>query len=242
MKTAQPQRTKSTNDTHALVAAGAGRTTMRTNRRTIDGRERMEDEAEIYAWWTAFGDDHEKSGEERAQRHVYTTQLRPTAPIELGMSVRIIALAKDKGRRKETMLERYNPYEPHIVGTVVGITRKEPGWVRITLRNECQGNEVGMVDVEIPHVTGTTVRRRWLDIAEDGLIQTDEAPRPGRSSARMLAGLCRAKECSLAPRGRLERTIRARPMRGGGDDLPDLRVKNEGTLAMHLWMKYDYAK
>ncbi|TFK80512.1 hypothetical protein K466DRAFT_569599 [Polyporus arcularius HHB13444] len=210
-----------------------------------DGRNEAEEETKettVFAWWKEFGEDHQKIGGTRAQRHVYSTTLKPTAPLDLGMSVRVVALAKGKKAEPGRTLVQYGAYDPHIVGTVTRMSRKQPGWWKVTIQNECGGNEVGIVDLEIPHAPGLTVRRRWTNNAWTDPKGLGGIPGEGQPAQRS-AMRCEANQCKLVPLGDdARRTIRVRPMRGDDNLHEDLRPREEGTLAMHLWMRYDYAK
>ncbi len=196
----------------------------------------------VHAWWKGFGGDHRKSGGARAQRHVYTTRLCPTSPLELGMAVRVVALARGEEEVTEGRPNQCSSYDPHVVGTVTSIEGRSPGWAAITIRNECHGNDVGEVVVELPHVVGKTVRRRWLEGEDTG--ETEQGiERGGSVVQRRGARSCGAATCWLEPRPALPgQTIRVRPLVGDEKRNEDLRPRNEGVFAIHLWMKYDYAK
>ncbi len=209
---------------------------------TDDEQGRDCKEVLVCAWWKKYGEGHGKTGEERAHEHIYTTRLRPSQPIELGSRVRLVALSMSTRTVMDALLEQYEPYDPHVCGRVIRIARSRPGWVVVTLCNECKGNEVGRVGLEMPHVQGMTVRGRWLSAVEDGVERTMEMPR-GRTMSWRTTGGCGAEACTLKPaQHRRERTFRTRPMRGDSGASSDLRAEGEGVLAMHLWLKYEYAR
>ncbi|RDX52305.1 hypothetical protein OH76DRAFT_1416838 [Lentinus brumalis] len=218
--------------------------TEREDRTKGEGGERTGDdqrEATVYAWWKAYGNDHEKTGGQRTHTHVYATRFHPSMPLDMGQRVKIVALAKDRTTITATSLEEYQPYEPHVVGTVDKIERSSPGWARVSLNNECRGNRVGRVEVEIPFKAGVTISIGRLNCPGEGVERTYHAPRD-KEGWREKAE-CGARGCRLMlPSGRVERTIRMRPARRGDGAYEDLRATGEGTLAMHLWMRYDYAK
>ncbi len=198
--------------------------------------------AVIYAWWKAYGDRHERTGATRAHAHIYATRFKPSAPLDLGMRVKLVALAKDQTTTIATELGEYKPYDPHVVGDVVDIVWSSPGWVRATVANACRGNEVGWVEVELPYEPDITVRGGRLNGSVYTMEETYQAPR-ANVPLRAEGANCGAENCHLEPpKGRRERTIRTRPMKGGDEANGDLRASGEGTFALHLWMKYEYAR
>ncbi|KAI0690920.1 hypothetical protein C8T65DRAFT_745629 [Cerioporus squamosus] len=51
-------------------------------------------------------------------------------PLEEGMRVTLVGLAKDTMARDGTPLEQYQPYDPHVIGRVIGIVKRRPGWLK----------------------------------------------------------------------------------------------------------------
>ncbi|TFK82170.1 hypothetical protein K466DRAFT_568584 [Polyporus arcularius HHB13444] len=226
------------NATHDQTRWGGERRESRNSKATTNKTQ----EAVVYAWWKGFGEDHEKTGGARTQRHVYATVLRPTTPLDFGMRVRVVALVKGRRETMEKTLDQLGPYDPHVFGVVEGITRLRSGWARITIVNECWGNEVGKVDVEIPYAPTLTIQRRWTVELEEETVATEAVPKE-KDPEWQSALTCGAKKCRLAPlNDSATRTMRVRPMWGEEGTHDDLRPSGEGVLAMHLWMRYDYAK
>ncbi|TFK81929.1 hypothetical protein K466DRAFT_631853 [Polyporus arcularius HHB13444] len=182
------------NGSHAMGTRRAERAEGRNGARSMEQRGLGSDEAVVYAWWKTYGEEHEKTGGTKAQRHVYTTTLRPTTQLGLGTRVRLVALAKGTTTTLGASLRQYNPYDPHVVGTAVNITQQRPGWVTITLRNECRGNNVGMVDLEMPYVPGETVRCCCLEGADECQESTEETPRDD-DERWWMATRCGAEKC-----------------------------------------------
>ncbi len=91
----------------------------------------------VYAWWAGYGEGHGKIGGHGRKEHIYVSRLKPTAPLEVGTRVMMVAMAKGRKAEKEERLEYYVPYDPHVVGVVEGIRPLTRSWVRMTIRNEC---------------------------------------------------------------------------------------------------------
>ncbi len=125
------------------------------------------------------------------------------------------------------------------------MTMKKPGWITITLCNECKGNDVGIVDIEMPYAPGRTLRGEWVGLRGERLARLERVEETPRREAPIdnAERMCEAQSCSLEPTtGPFETTIRTRPVGGNGEGHSDLGATEEGTLAMHLWMRYEYAK
>ncbi len=209
-----------------------------------EGKEEAKEETTVLAWWKAYGSGHKRMGGVKTHEHVYSTTLQPSTPLEPGTRVRLVALTKNRKTMRGATLDHYQPYEPHVVGRVAKISGEEEGWTRVTILNECRGNDVAKVELEIPHVPGVTIRDGLLDETEltGGPRPTMELPRGGGSTWQYKPS-CEAGRCDLEgmkEHGR--RTMRARPAKGKGEGYDDLRATGEGTFAIHLWMRYDYAR
>ncbi|KAI0720231.1 hypothetical protein C8T65DRAFT_692852 [Cerioporus squamosus] len=129
-------------------------------------------ESIAYAWWAGYGEERRRGDEPERMEHVYVSRLRPTTPLEVGMRVALVAMANRKKAVERETLGYYEPYDPHIIGEVEGIRRLTRTWVRVTIRNDCRGNTVGRVNLDVPHVPGVTIRRRCglartADLAEN---------------------------------------------------------------------------
>ncbi len=207
--------------------------------RTSGGKS--EDEATLYAWWAGYGE--EADGRKRTRTltrvHLYATRLQPTRPLDVGMTVRLIALSKSIPPIPLATLEQYAPYDPHVVGKVGSIVGFGGGWVRITVENECGGNDVEIAGVDIPHVPGVTVQRAWLEGPEACLQWVARAPEGdlGQLGREVPLGLCTASDCWLGPAtdpaappfrvwpASMEERERRRPKKG-----------ESGEVVRHRWL------
>ncbi len=193
-------------------------------------------DAIVFAWWAGYGARHERTDEQGRMEHVYVSRLRPTKPLEIGMRIGVVAMANSKGAEEVTTLDDGEPYDPHIVGAVTDVRRRTATWVRVTIHNCCRGNEVGTVQIDIPHAPGVTVRRVWLDGPENKREWIGETP-DGALGQAAVTRWCGAEGCSLermaGPRGG---TFRTRPGRHGK---PIEREEKEGTFALHMWLRYE---
>ncbi len=204
-----------------------------------EGRRRME--TTVYGWWKGYGGGNGGMGESRTQ-HIYTSVFSPTALLGIGARVRLVALAKDSRAQSGATLDHYDPYDPHVVGEITELEQTGKGRARLTIRNKCRGNGVEEVVLEMPYNPDEVLRLTQLarkNDNEDGkAMEEDRQADVGDPRRR-----CRAEECLLkASTEQVTRTFRARPLRRGDGENRDLKEAGEGTLAMHLWMRYDYAK
>ncbi|RDX41932.1 hypothetical protein OH76DRAFT_1422849 [Lentinus brumalis] len=211
-----------------------------TSSGTTRGRDGQE-EAVVFAWWAGYGEETDRRGRKipLTKVHLYATRLSPTRPLDIGSTVRLVALAKTIPPIPLGDLDQYLPYDPHVVGKVNSIVGFGGGWVRVTVGNTCGGNEVETVGIDIPHVPGVTVRRTWLGGPEACLQWIGRTPdgdleQLGKETAR---GLCAADTCWLRqmddpadapfrawPAGMEEREKR-RPRKGA-----------VGVAARHKWL------
>ncbi len=155
------------------------------------------------------------------------------------MTVRLVALSKSIPPIPLATLEQYAPYDPHVVGRVGSIVGFGGGWVRITIENECGGNDVETAGIDIPHVPGVTVQRTWLEGPEACLQWVGRAPEGDLEQLRRGSptGLCTAGRCWLEPAAdpaepplrvwpaSLEERVKRRPKRG-----------ESGVMARHRWL------
>ncbi len=197
-------------------------------------------EARIYAWWCGRGGAYEGPDRQGILTHAYATQLKPSKPLDDGMRIRLIALAKDKPPKRKADLEEYGPYEPHVVGRIRRIEEIRNGWVRAHILNECGGNGVKIVEIDMPHATDITVRgsrlrkfceqKEWIGGTPDGqLAQTNSLGG---------TGLCMGSECCLSrAKGVIGKVIRLAMDSKEGRDEEDTRIDVGGTMMVHTWLK-----
>ncbi|TFK85086.1 hypothetical protein K466DRAFT_566841 [Polyporus arcularius HHB13444] len=174
---------------------------------------------------------------------MYETNLKPTSPLEEGGRVRLIALPRITTPIPMAAIERYQPYEPHVCGEVIRIAELGSVWARATIINECAGNRVGVIDLDLPNAPGITT---WRTAAEGGAEAPGwigEAPERGREwEENGGVGRCKGKACSLGHDGdKGEGSFRAIPQKRKGqtsEGIP-LTVNEEGASTLHLWLKYE---
>ncbi|RDX55484.1 hypothetical protein OH76DRAFT_1524771 [Lentinus brumalis] len=92
------------------------------------------------------------------QRHVYTLAVIPDEPITTGKRVKILAVTPIAHCSPQTPPDQLDTYEPHIVGSVVGVKKTKEGRFRARIANTCSGNAVVEVELEFPNLT--EARRR----------------------------------------------------------------------------------
>ncbi|TFK88716.1 hypothetical protein K466DRAFT_564598 [Polyporus arcularius HHB13444] len=223
-----------------------GRTTHEGGKDRRKGRERREreedDDAVVCAWWNGYGAPHERPDGQKVLAHMYVTKLKPSRPLEEGRRVSFIALSMTKMPAPYAAIDQYDPYEPHVHGVVIRIRRTGPGWARATVLNECRGNRVGVIDLDLPHIPGVTVRRSERSTEIGWPEWTGETP-AGCCMWEEIGGgtRCRGRRCELERKGASgEGFFRAIPTRKKGEAAGSLEsVQEEGTAALHMWMKYE---
>lgn len=201
--------------------------------------------AVVCAWWTGNGAPHERTGGQRALAHMYATRLKPTKPLKEGGRVRLVALAKARTPAPVASIDSYDPYEPHVHGVVISIVETETGWARATIINECKGNSVAVIDLDIPYAPGVTVLMPRTESHRGGLEWLGEAPTGcGDWQDKGDGGVCSGEGCQLTlARDTGERNFRAIPKRAKGQlQGPPISAKppaGENAFAIHLWLKYE---
>ncbi len=206
-------------------------------------RNNQKTEAVICAWWDGYGAQHEGPGGQRVLTHMYVTRLKPSRPLQEGEKVRLLAMPKAKTPAPMESIDSYEPYDPHVHGVVIRIVETIQAWARVTIFNECQGNRVGLVDLDIPLAMGVTV---WMPSMKCPLEATrwlGEAPRGcGEWKGTEGDSPCRGKMCRLEQTtDKGEGCFRVLPKRTKGKD-PRTTIEapvGEGAFALHLWLKYE---
>ncbi|KAI0718957.1 hypothetical protein C8T65DRAFT_693537 [Cerioporus squamosus] len=200
-------------------------------------------ESIVCAWWTGEGTPHARPDGQPIIAHMYRTTLKPTRPLVQGERIRLLALPTTSAPTLESNIGDYAPYEPHVHGVVIGVVADGHGWARAMVINECRGNAVGIVDLDLPEVPGVTVGGRTTGRAPREATWIGETP-AGCQEWRGFEGkdYCGGSSCELQPAGSTgERNFRAIPKCRKGQevklkvDAPD----EEGTSALHLWLKYE---
>ncbi len=200
----------------------------------------------VCAWWTGNGDAYERPGGGRAISHTYKTQLKPTMPLKVGAKVRLLALPMTAAPAPLASIDQYAPYEPHVRGIVARVISTGDGWARATIVNTCRGNEVGIVELDVPYVPGVTVEedrghapRRvlaWMGEAPEGCESWRDEPGTGE--------VCGGRVCVLDPVGNRGLTsFRVEKPNGAGRKGRTATAasahEEEATVAIHLWLKYE---
>ncbi len=201
------------------------------------------DEATVCAWWTGYGAQHEKGHGEQSLAHVYLTKMRPTKPLEEGRKVKILALPATRRLVPDANVNHYDLYDPHVRGEVIKIIRTRAGWARATVINECRGNAVGIIDLDIPDIPGVTVYGAKGEMparVPTGLGEVPEGMSEWRGSAGGSA--CHGAGCGLKPgKSRGTRSFRAFSKQGRSQTTTGRinEPQSEGVYALHYWLKYE---
>ncbi len=146
------------------------------------------------------------------ERHKYGLAVQPAEPVRVGRRVKILALSPIAYCSPGVPFMQYDTYDPHVVGTVADIVHAKDAatdgtrTMVIRITNECRGNLVSEVDVEMPH------KCREMDQPEqmsrkrkrDG----QDSPRRDATQLELLASVrpwpetqvCRGNICRLLPR------------------------------------------
>ncbi|RDX55009.1 hypothetical protein OH76DRAFT_1529665 [Lentinus brumalis] len=209
------------------------------------GRMSQDGDAEtiVCAWWTGMGAPHERPDGQKILSHMYETSLEPTRPLEEGRTVRLLALPKCTIPLPVASIDWYSPYEPHVYGEVIRIVDLGEGWARATMLNECKGNAVGVVDLDIPNVPGVTINTERTSPKGGAAGWTGGVPMGCREwTEEGGVGCCRGARCSLQQDAQCgEHSFRVIPKKtrwmkeSGKMEM----VKAEGVAAIHLWLKYE---
>ncbi|KAI0719302.1 hypothetical protein C8T65DRAFT_693299 [Cerioporus squamosus] len=197
----------------------------------------------VCAWWTGYGALHTRQDGRKVHAHTYQTTLKPTRPLVTGGRVRFLALPTTRAPVPVAHIVQYDPYEPHVNGVVLDVSSTRRGWAKVTVVNECNGNAVGIVDLDIPEVIGVTIGRyaasgepcaaSWIGEAPEGCLEWRE---------REEEGFCGGRLCELQPAEQSgETNFRAVPKRRKGQGAqPTVNGPvGEGVAALHLWLKYE---
>lgn len=222
-----------------------GRRGQQEERAGCNGRGAQGEESEtvVCAWWTGYGAQHEKPGGRKVQAHVYTSKLKPTRPLEEGMSVRVLALPAAMCVVPMASTDYYEVYEPHVCGEIIRISTTVEGWARVTVINSCRGNAVGVVDLDIPDVPGVTISRCGPARPARKLEWVGEAPHDAHEWKKAAGRrACEGRRCALEPEdGGGAMSFRAIPKQGKGQTAKKTieMPKEEGVFALHYWHKYE---
>lgn len=197
----------------------------------------------VCAWWKGYGAPHQRMDGQRALAHVYATQLKPTRPLEEGRRVSLIALPVTKKPAPIATIEHYEPYDPHIHGEVIRIIDLGAGWARATIINECSGNRVGVIDLDLPYIPEITVREIQSWARSRVPAWCGESPEGSRDWKEAGGGVrCRGSSCGLRKdEDNGEGSFRAIPQQRKGRSagrIPET-INENGTFALHLWLKYE---
>ncbi|KAI0722299.1 hypothetical protein C8T65DRAFT_691928 [Cerioporus squamosus] len=174
----------------------------------------------LFAKWIGYGDPTPDLCDLKEGVHKYKLAIRPTEIVKAGRRVKILALGQTAYHEPHTPLGQYTTYDPHVVGTVaatLGDDGADVGKTRgstktFVIDNECRGNLVECVELEIAGDDGETEprerrgrKRRWNgDGAADRPEWTECCP---SEKLELMAGIrpwlydheqeCRGKECDL---------------------------------------------
>ncbi len=165
----------------------------RSQQHVEDQHVRAVEEAEawILAWWRDSRKVRSGGDEEEVMMHNYSTHVKPSRPLAIGGRVRLLAFPKAAPTTPGTDLSKFKTYDPHVVGVVARIEEGTEGWARVTILNQCRGNAVKLVELDIVYVPNETIQR--------GTLQTEE--REPRWEATILPQQCIAHPSHISSRG-----------------------------------------
>ncbi|KAI0719516.1 hypothetical protein C8T65DRAFT_693184 [Cerioporus squamosus] len=145
---------------------------------------------DLYARWSSFGSPSPNPYDLQGGIHEYRLAIKPTEEIWPGRRIRLLALTQIAYYLPKVPIGQYDTYDPHVVGLVSDVTTRweiVPGSLtrkrRTTVRveNECRGNAVVVVDLEIPEDDGDMTR-------EDNVRHVEAAVRPTLPAERSERG------------------------------------------------------
>ncbi len=169
--------------------------------------------------------------------HTYSTAFLPQEPLEIGMTIRIMATTPAWYAAPEEEAETYETYDAHIVGIVTRIV----GWKRrklvLEVENYCALNAVRTARLRIPLVPDVTVkieaamlRREWYE-AQESDLNTAAVVRNAAGGPRCGAHTCRLPWRELVGEGFL-----AEPMLEDVGNKPGCRRgKKKRTMELTSW-------
>ncbi len=121
-------------------------------------KEEIEHDTWILAWWKDHKMVLKQGGEGEETVHIYKTHIRPSRPLVVGERARIFAMPRAAPTAPGTRLHDYKAYDPHVYGEIEEIGDANEGWVKVKIRNLCKGNAITMVELDVIHAPGKTVR------------------------------------------------------------------------------------
>ncbi len=126
----------------------------------------------VYARWAGcVGGRARQTAPREKKKHIYSSAIPPERPLRLGMRVRILAMTPAWYSTPEDGPEKYDTYDAHIVGVVVGIAGWKDRKVVLEIKNECSVNDVESVKLRVPFVPEVTVQ-----------LEADSIPRGQREA------------------------------------------------------------
>lgn len=117
----------------------------------------------VYARWKGDEPMQDFTRTLSGRMHRYEVPIKPTAPLQVGQRVRILALSRVAFHAPSVVYPRYETYDPHIVGVVVAVVEKGEHAVTFEVANQCEANPVRRVKLTIQWIPDVTARVRPED-------------------------------------------------------------------------------
>ncbi|RDX41345.1 hypothetical protein OH76DRAFT_1489558 [Lentinus brumalis] len=116
-------------------------------------------QTDVYARWSGFTKRPHTPEEFATAVHSYAVKRVPAIPLELGTSVRIMALSPTKYRSPKADEYEYDVYDPHVQGRISKVLGWRGELIALEVVNECIVNRAKLVRLEVPYIPGQTVAR-----------------------------------------------------------------------------------
>ncbi len=113
---------------------------------------------EVLVRWSGFAKRPHNPEEFEASVHSYTIKAAPLVPLELGMTVRLLALSPTRYHLPHTSDNHFDVYDPHVEGRLSKVMGWRGEWIALELTNECRVNLAKRVRLEVPYIPGVTVK------------------------------------------------------------------------------------
>ncbi|KAI0740288.1 hypothetical protein C8Q76DRAFT_790758 [Earliella scabrosa] len=115
----------------------------------------------LYAQWAGVADPRGHPYAPDEMIHVYRSAVQPPLPLRTGLHVKVAAMSPISYHSPLIPPTRYEAYDPHVVGPIVGTMRVE-GLVVVVVKNKCRRNKVRYAHIVVRHVRGRTVdKAEW---------------------------------------------------------------------------------
>lgn len=118
----------------------------------------------VYAKWRATDTlprkDRSHPIAKNTVAHLYDVPICPDEPLRVGLYVKLRALAPQAYRPPYLPMEapRFDTYDPHVEGRIVGVSLIEEHTAEFVVRNECWWNPVAYAYIAVQYLPGLTVK------------------------------------------------------------------------------------